>query len=461
MKKGYFIAIAAALILQPAQNIAAQNVAAQNAISRNVISQNVISQSDGKSELANMNALYEYAWSLDYPQQASYDNTLEKTEAGTIRTVKTLPAATIGYQVQDYDGDDQMELLVVRSNPTQQTNQSQLIFQIYEANEGKVVFASEVTAEIPSFATGIGKIRVYSRDAGDKILIGCDQYEEGFLWDGLTMKTSYYSYNGVSLTQDSSMEVAGSIVDDAYMIDEYSKIGLNSKQVATITDGKTAYDCIPGTELIAETNVESSFDIYLSWSNTASQGDTVAVGTASIACYSWFPGEKPAIAQKQESSAPSDQPAQDPIERLANWADYLYIISDFETMQIYSMYYLIPDEGVTKYDCYQTDGTYISSIPYANAKSIIDSTMMSDSFDLPSGEREMLVWNSPYGLCAYSRVYKDYYPWYSTDANGNYIENYPDVSQFPYELSEADIHRELDALGLPDNIVIPTSHKTE
>ena len=124
-------------------------------------------------------------------------------------------------------------------------------------------------------------------------------------------------------------------------------------------------------------------------------------------------------------------------------------------------YYLIPDEGVTKYDCYQTDGNYISSIPYGNAKTIIDNTMVSDGFNLPSGEREMIVWNSPYGLCAYSRTYKDYYPWYSVDENGNSIENYPDVSQMPYELNEDDIRQELEILGLPENIVIPTSNKTE
>ena len=83
---------------------------------------------------------------------------------------------------------------------------------------------------------------------------------------------------------------------------------------------------------------------------------------------------------------------QDPVQQLSAQADYLYIIGDFEIMQIYSMYYLIPDEGVTKYDCYQTDGNYISSIPYGNAKTIIDNTMVSDGFNLPSGEREMSVW---------------------------------------------------------------------
>lgn len=41
------------------------------------------------------------------------------------------------------------------------------------------------------------------------------------------------------------------------------------------------------------------------------------------------------------------------------------------------------------------------------------------------------------------------------------IENYPDVSQMPYELNEDDIRQELEILGLPENIVIPTSNKTE
>lgn len=56
MKRSSFMAVAAALVLQPIQANA--------------------TQADGKSELANMNALYEYAWSLDYPQQTTYDNIL-------------------------------------------------------------------------------------------------------------------------------------------------------------------------------------------------------------------------------------------------------------------------------------------------------------------------------------------------------------------------------------------------
>ena len=81
-----------------------------------------------------------------------------------------------------------MELLVVRSDTTQESNQGQLIFQIYEANEGNVVLASEITADMPSFVTGVGKIRVYSRNMGDKIVIGCDQYEGGLFVGWIDIK---------------------------------------------------------------------------------------------------------------------------------------------------------------------------------------------------------------------------------------------------------------------------------
>ncbi len=161
--------------------------------------------------------IVEYAWSLDYPQQATYDNILEKTESGAAQAVNMLPSAALGYQIKDYDGDDQMELLVVRSDTTQESNQSQLIFQIYEASEGNIVLASEITADMPSFVTGVGKIRVYSRNMGDKIVIGCDQYEEGFLWDGLTLKTSYYDYNGSVLNYNSGTNVMGSIIESDYI----------------------------------------------------------------------------------------------------------------------------------------------------------------------------------------------------------------------------------------------------
>lgn len=33
--------------------------------------------------------------------------------------------------------------------------------------------------------------------------------------------------------------------------------------------------------------------------------------------------------------------------------------------------------------------------------------------------------------------------------------------QMPYELNEDDIRQELEILGLPENIVVPTSNKTE
>lgn len=296
MKRSSFMAVAAALVLQPIQANA--------------------TQADGKSELANMNTLYEYAWSLDYPQQATYDNILEKTESGAAQAVNMLPSAALGYQIKDYDGDDQMELLVVRSDTTQESNQSQLIFQIYEASEGNIVLASEITADMPSFVTGVGKIRVYSRNMGDKIVIGCDQYEEGLLWDGLTLKTSYYDYNGSVLNYNSGTNVMGSIIESDYMKQQFGVIGLNENQIAQIGGDKTVYDCVAGTELITETKVNSDSNIYISWVSSALQGDMQAVGTATITCYSWFPGTKPTIAQKLGtiSISPNFQTGQDSIQ---------------------------------------------------------------------------------------------------------------------------------------------------
>lgn len=73
----------------------------------------------------------------------------------------------------------------------------------------------------------------------------------------------------------------------------------------------------------------------------------------------------------------------------------------------------------------------------------------------------MLVWDSPYGLCAYSRTYKDYNSWYGVDENGNSIEYAPDIAQLPYMMNEDEIRLELESLNLPDEIVIPKSQKTE
>ena len=68
----------------------------------------------------------------------------------------------------------------------------------------------------------------------DKIVIGCDQYEEGFLWDGLTLKTSYYDYNGSVLNYNSGTNVMGSIIESDYMKQQFGMIGLNENQIAQI-----------------------------------------------------------------------------------------------------------------------------------------------------------------------------------------------------------------------------------
>ena len=422
-----------------------------------------------KNELLNMTELYAYAWYTSSPDQTVYDNVFEKTESGVVRVEESLPSEMIGYQIQDYDGDNQMELLTVRSDVLE--GSCRLILQMYEVKGQTVNWASNVIVNMPAFATGIGKIRVYSRNLDGKILIGCDQYEEGFLWDGTTLKTSYYWYDGETFVYDSSTDIIGSSVDDNYVKQQLSVIGLDENQVKEMTGGKTAYDCLPGTELIVETIVDSDFNLYIPWSDSAAVGDRQTVGTVKIVNYGWYPDQEMMDVQNMETTqnaettqntetAPANLQTTNITEQLAEQADYLYIISEFERMQIDQTYYLIPDENHTQYDCYQTDGTYISTITYGNAKSIVDTAMTGNS-ELPTGQRVMLVWNSPYGLCAYSRTYKDYNPWYGTDENGNSVEYAPDIAQLPYMLDENEIRSELESLNLPAEIVVPTSQKIE
>ena len=62
--------------------------------------------------LKNMNQLYELAWSLQYPQEGPYDIWLVHDEQGITKLQSNFPQSVLGYQIEDFDQDNQMELLV-------------------------------------------------------------------------------------------------------------------------------------------------------------------------------------------------------------------------------------------------------------------------------------------------------------------------------------------------------------
>ena len=62
--------------------------------------------------LKNMNQLYEFAWSLQYTQEGPYDIWLVHDEQGITKSQSNFPQSVLGYQIEDFDQDNQKELLV-------------------------------------------------------------------------------------------------------------------------------------------------------------------------------------------------------------------------------------------------------------------------------------------------------------------------------------------------------------
>ena len=83
---------------------------------------------------------------------------------------------------------------------------------------------------------------------------------------------------------------------------------------------------------------------------------------------------------------------------------------------------------------------------------------MGEGNGLPSsGEWCAIVWNSPYGLCAYDHYYRDYYPVYTENENGDFVEIPKDFAELKYTFDESTIKDLIDNL----NLTVPDSEKEQ
>lgn len=96
---------------------------------------------------------------------------------------------------------------------------------------------------------------------------------------------------------------------------------------------------------------------------------------------------------------------------------------------------------------------FISAI----AKIIVDQAMGEGQGLLCTGERCMIIWDSPYGLCAYDRYYRDYNSTYTADSNGEIVEVPVDMSGLKYTLDETVVANMTNAL----NITVPHSDREQ
>ena len=123
-------------------------------------------------------------------------------------------------------------------------------------------------------------------------------------------------------------------------------------------------------------------------------------------------------------------------------ADYLCIDQNEATGQILLYFYLCSGSN-GMYDSIACDNEYLECGPSGNAKELVDRSLSGELGVLPGyGNKKTIVWNSPYGICAYSRSQSQY--WNGT--NGEYM------------LNEDEIYQMLNTMGVPVEMV-PNSQR--
>lgn len=123
-------------------------------------------------------------------------------------------------------------------------------------------------------------------------------------------------------------------------------------------------------------------------------------------------------------------------------SDYLCIDQNEATGQILLYFYLCPGSS-GMYDSISCDNEYLECGPSGNAKELVDRSLSGDLGVLPGyGDKKTIVWNSPYGICAYSRSKSQYL----NGTNGEYM------------LNEDEIYQMLNTMGAPVEMV-PNSQR--
>ena len=123
-------------------------------------------------------------------------------------------------------------------------------------------------------------------------------------------------------------------------------------------------------------------------------------------------------------------------------SDYLCIDQNEATGQILLYFYLCPGSN-GMYNSIACDNEYLECGPSGNAKELVDRSLSGELGVLPGyGNKKTIVWNSPYGICAYSRSKSQYL----NGTNGDYM------------LNESEIYQMLNTMGVPIEMV-PNSQR--
>lgn len=340
--------------------------------------------------------LQEYAWSLQYPEQGPFDIWLVSNEQGGARFVSNVPQTVFGYQIRDFDSDRQVELLIVGTK----TESDKLYMQMYEVANGAVTLQSEIET-------------------------------------------------------------------DADIVGNYAKRGIyNVDDVALLNGATTACQYLATSEVFVELEnklLSYDADAYTEWTNTG-RANPYLIGSSYVRNRCWLPDDTAdriwgaqQLPQQTVLRAQQLEQKQTQLSAIFDAADYMYVSYGYGDQGISETFYLVPNVEKTIYKCYDAEGNLSYTIPYANAKSIVDQAM-GEGQGLPcTGERCMIIWDSPYGLCAYDRYYRDYNSTYTADSNGEIVEVPVDMSGLKYTLDETVVANMASAL----NITVPHSDREQ
>lgn len=277
-------------------------------------------------------------------------------------------------------------------------------------------------------------------------LIGYDLwYYLSYIADGTNVSTELFQYDGMTLSKVDSYGISGSSgFEDADIVGNYAKRGIyNVDDVVLLNGATTACQYLATSEVFVELKnklLSYDADAYTEWTNTG-RSNPYLLGSTYVRNCCWLPeGTADRIwgAQQlpQQTVLRAQQLEQKQTQLSATFdaADYMYVSYGYGDQGISEIFYLVPNVEKTIYQCYDAEGNLSYTIPYANAKIIVDQAM-GEGQGLPcTGERYMSIWDSPYGLCAYDRYYRDYNSTYTADSNGEIVEVPVDMSGLKYTL---------------------------
>lgn len=391
--------------------------------------------------LDGMRLLYEYAWGLQYASNGPYDILLTAGAEGWIQAKCSIPDAAWGYQVRDFDGDSFPELLVAGSVP----NSSGLHLQMYEIINGLVVLQSDIFTEQRAVIPEEGFLKCYScMTEQEQRLIGYDYYCNGCcISDGVSLSTELFRYDGVILSKVDGYSADGSSIEpEAVAAGCYDHLGVCNVDTAALISGLiSGGQYFSSSEVFVELEneiIDYNWESYSQWLGSGKK-EPYLLGGAYLRERCWLPDSVVSRTWGRQQIPQRIIQTQEKFHAIVDAADYLYM-SYSDEGKITNLYYLLPDAAKTVYQCYDADGKLCYTIPYNNAKGIVDQSLGMGADGLPSnGGYSMVIWDSPYGLCAYEHYYREYYPSYTIAESGEVIEIPADISALKYNLDENSV----------------------